>query len=74
MLNDEDYKARREIDDTEITTDHLRDLLHQITYHWHHNQNAMRKTRNTLLKLIGQFARAEVRKYDREKAQQSRKR
>ena len=34
----------------------------------------MRKTKNVLLKLIGEFARSEVRKVEREKARQGDKR
>jgi hypothetical protein len=74
MANDDDHKARRANDEKEITPDQLNDLLHEITYHWNYDQNAMRKTRKVLIKLIGGFARAEVRKYDREKARQVRKR
>ena len=66
MSNDDNQK--------EVTEERLRELLNQIIYHWHYNQTAMRKTRNTLIKLIGQFARAEVRKHDREKARHASKR
>jgi hypothetical protein len=45
----------------EVTTDRLRDLLGDITYHWWSDQWAMRKTERTLLKLIGEFARRTVR-------------
>jgi hypothetical protein len=74
MPNDDGHKAGREHNEKEITTDHLRELLYDITYHWNHNQNAMRKTRHVLIKLIGEFARADMRKFDREKARQARKR
>jgi hypothetical protein len=45
----------------EVTTDRLRDLLGDITYHWYSDQWAMRKTERTLLKLIGEFVRRTTR-------------
>ncbi len=45
----------------EVTTDLLRDLLGDITYHWCSDQWAMGKTEPTLLKLIGEFARRTTR-------------
>jgi hypothetical protein len=74
MPTDDAHKSRRDNDDKKITTDNLRDLLYEITYHWHYNQNAMRKTRNVLIKLIGEFARAELRQNGRAKSRRARKR
>jgi hypothetical protein len=74
MLKREDDKARRAIDNEEVTPDRLRDLLSEITYHWHGDQKAMRKAKTVLLKLIGELARSEVRKFERDKAREARKR
>jgi hypothetical protein len=54
-------RSDRKYQEEEVTPDRLRDLLGDITYHWHSDQKAMSKTRNTLLKLIGEFARRTVR-------------
>ena len=67
MKHDGASRPAREIEEKEITTDELRDLLGEITYHWHSDQKAMRKTRKTLLKLIAEFARRTVRELDRMK-------
>ena len=74
MLKREDDKARRAIDNEEVTPDRLRDLLSDIAYHWHGDQKAMRRSEQVLLNLIGELARKEVRRYEREKAREVRKR
>jgi hypothetical protein len=51
-------------DDEPVTPDGLRFLLNQITYHFGANKKAMRKTRNTLLALIGKFANDELKRSD----------
>jgi hypothetical protein len=57
-------------DDEPVTPDGLRFLLKQITYHFGRDKKAMRKTRSTLLALIGKFANDELKRSDRlDKAQ-----
>ena len=50
----------------EVTTEQLRDLLGEITYHWSHDEKVMNKTRRVLLRLIGDFARNELHKSNAE--------
>lgn len=54
--------------DEEVSGDRLRYLLNQITYHFGGDVNAMRKTRDTLLSLIGEFAKDQTTLYETEHA------
>jgi hypothetical protein len=64
MTNDGHKLPSDEPSAREVTTEQLRDLLGQITYHWSANQDVMRRTRKALIDLIGKFARAELRRSD----------
>jgi hypothetical protein len=57
-------RSDKKYQEEEVTPDRLPDLLGEITYHWYSDQWAMRKTRDTLLKLIGQFGRRTARELE----------
>jgi hypothetical protein len=58
-------RSDRKYQEEEVTPDRLRDLLGDITYHWCSDQRAMRKARDALLKLIGQFGRRTARELEK---------
>ena len=50
-------------DTEDVTPDRLRHLLNSITYHFCANKQAMRKTQDILLSLIGEFVNDEMKRY-----------
>jgi hypothetical protein len=52
--------------DREVIRERLQKLLNDVIYHWQSDQGAMRKAERTLIRLIGELARATLRKHERE--------
>ncbi len=60
-------------EEEEVDLDHLRRILNDIIYYFCHHKAMMRKTRSTLLQLIGEFSKEELQRNEDERATRKRK-